>query len=85
VGPVVAQQATAVGVWAAQSGNLGRFGQHSVGLGLRWDLRPNLALKGQWDQVRVVADGRSLWSWRADGPAQAFKAQVFSLSLDGSF
>lgn len=86
VGPQLAAQATALGVGTARAGNLGRADQRSLGLGLRWDLSPTLALKGQWDRVRVAADGRALWDLKpgvADG--QGFKAQVFSLSLDSSF
>jgi hypothetical protein len=86
VGPALAAQATALGVGATRAGNLGRGDQRSVGVGLRWDFMPTLALKGQWDRVSVSGDGRSLWSLEpgADG-SQAFRGQVFSLSLDASF
>lgn len=86
VGPALAAQAQALGQGAAGAGNLGRSHQRSVGLGLRWDLSPNLAIKGQWDAVRVAPDGRALWDLRAGAdPQAAIKARVISLVLDTSF
>ncbi len=85
LGPVAAGQVTALGVGAAQAGNLGRAGQRSLGLGARWDLRANLALKAQWDHVRVERNGRSLWTLHTTGSAGDFTARVFTVTLDGSF
>lgn len=86
VGPALAVQATQLGIGSTQAGNLGRMGQHSVGLGLRWDLLPQLALKAQWDHVRVQANGRSLWMLKPGTSADAgFRARVLSLSVNGSF
>jgi hypothetical protein len=86
LGPQTAAQATLLGTWAAQTGNLGRADQRSAGLGARWDLSPSLALKAQWERVHVAANGRALWRLRegADG-SRAFRADVLSLSLDTSF
>ena len=86
VGPQNAAQATLVGVYAAQTGNLGRADQRSAGFGARWDLSPSLALKAQWERVNVAADGRSLWRLKdgADG-TRPFRADVLSFSLDTSF
>jgi len=85
LGPVAAGQITALGVGSAQAGNLGRAGQRSVGIGARWDLRANLALKAQWDHVRVEQDGRSLWKLHTVGSAGDFRARVLTVTLDGSF
>lgn len=86
VGPVAAAQATGLGMAAAHAGNLGRMAQSSVGLGLRWDLLPNLALKTQWDRTRVQPEGRSLWQVKDDTRAAAgFTAHTFTVTLDGSF
>lgn len=86
VGPVLAAQAQLLGQGAAGAGNLGRSHQRSIGIGWRWDLSPNLALKGQWDEVRVDANGRALWDLRDNAdPRSDFKARVISLALDTSF
>lgn len=86
VGPVAAAQATQLGVAAAGSANLGRIAQRTVGLGLRWDLRPNLAFKTQWDRTHVQPHGRSLWQLNSEARAAAgFSANTFTVTLDGSF
>jgi hypothetical protein len=35
--------------------------QHTLSLGVRWDLREDLALKMQWDHHWVAAYGGGLW------------------------
>lgn len=85
VGPTAAAQITAVGVGASQAGNLARTGQRSLGLGVRWDLRANLALKAQWDHVRVEREGRSLWTLKTTASSGDFSARVLTFTLDGSF
>lgn len=85
VGPAAAAQITALGVGASQAGNLGRTGQRSFGLGVRWDLRADLAVKAQWDHVRVERDGRSLWALKSAGDSGDFSARVLTFTVDGSF
>lgn len=86
VGPAAAGQAGALGVASAYAANLGRMGQRSLGLGVRWDVLPNLAVKAQWDRTRVLPQGRSLWQVRDDARGDAgFTAHTFSVTLDGSF
>ncbi|KPF48429.1 hypothetical protein IP80_10335 [beta proteobacterium AAP65] len=86
VGATAAAQATALGVAAAQAGNQGRTAQRSVGLGLRWDVAPQLAAKLQWDRTQVDAFGRALWAMKPGmADARPFSARVLSLSLDVSF
>ena len=38
--------------------------QTSLSLGLRWDIRYDMALKAQWDHSRVGRQGGSLWDLR---------------------
>lgn len=86
LGSAVAAQAAELGSAAARAGNMGRMVQRSAGLGLRWDVRPNLALKTQWDRTRVQPEGRSLWQVKDDQRAAAgFSANTFTVTLDGSF
>jgi hypothetical protein len=85
VGPALAAQAQQLGLGAAGAANLGRMSQHSSGIGLRWDARPTLALKAQWDLVRVDANGRALWALRPGAANTAFTARVLSFTVDGSF
>jgi hypothetical protein len=56
--------------------------QHTVSLGARWDLHPQVALKFQWDRVRIGAYGGRLW---ANATAQAAEANVTSVLLDFVF
>lgn len=85
-GPAAAAQAAGLGAAAAYAGNLGRMGQRSLGVGLRWDVLPNLALKAQWDRTRVQPNGRSLWQVNDDARGAAgFVARTTTLTLDGSF
>ncbi len=62
--------------------------QRSITLGARWDLHPNLALKGEWSRVRV---GRNAWgayfprnATGATTPAGE-RIDMLSLSLDFVF
>lgn len=82
IGPNLAAQASALGYGAARAANLARISQRAWGLGLRWDLRPRVALKVQAERVTADADGTALWQTTAPGDV---RATVLSLAVDASF
>jgi hypothetical protein len=58
--------------------------QHTLFLGGRWDLQPNLALKAQADWIR--GNPSSLFPFReGDSANWGGKMSVFSLALDFVF
>lgn len=57
--------------------------QTTYTLGMRWDLRPDIALKAQWDGVRGTA--RSLFPYRSEQPGWDGSTHVLSLALDFVF
>ncbi|MCA0239284.1 MAG: hypothetical protein LCI02_00375 [Proteobacteria bacterium] len=82
LGAAQAQQAAALGMGALYAANQARFNQSTVSLGLRWDLFDAGALKLQWDNVHVHADGTA--AWRSASPSDN-RAQVWSAAVDVSF
>lgn len=60
------------------------FNQQTASLGVRWDLRYNLALKLQWDHTAVDAYGSGLWDQREIlDHDETF--DTFSINLNGVF
>jgi hypothetical protein len=57
--------------------------QTTYTLGLRWDVKPNIALKAQWDAVRGTAG--SLFPVRSEQPGWNGCTDVLSLTLDFVF
>lgn len=82
VGAAAAQQAAALGQAAVQQTAYGRFAQRSLGLGVRWDFHSQVALKLQWEQVRVAAQGGGAWT---NGGLEGTSARVLSTTLDFVF
>ncbi|MYM63659.1 hypothetical protein [Pseudomaricurvus sp. HS19] len=63
-----------------------RANQQTLALGLRWDLHPQLALKGQWDRSWVERDGIMLFSLAdLQQPLTDERVDTFSLQLDFIF
>lgn len=58
--------------------------QHTVSLGLRWDVRYDLALKLQWDRSWVDRYGTSLWQIE-EIPDRDLVIDTLTLNLDGIF
>ncbi|WP_288843082.1 porin [uncultured Deefgea sp.] len=58
--------------------------QQTYSIGIRWDFRPRMALKFQYDRIHATDGGKGLWE---NGNTQTgpLKANVFSLSFDGLF
>lgn len=81
LGPELAGQVQVLGNWAAFAANFGA-NQHTQSLGARWDVHPQMALKAQWDYVRIGANGGRLWSGANLSPA---RANVTTVSLDFVF
>jgi hypothetical protein len=71
-------QAQAVGDIATGVLNTYRVDQHTRTLGVRWDIRPNLSLKAQWDWVTVRPLGGVMWGGNSNGGS----ANVGSVALD---
>jgi hypothetical protein len=82
VGPAVAAQAQFLGSASARAINGLSPRQSTFALGTRWDLGSQMALKVQWDHIRVAADGGTLWG---RSTPQAARANVGTVVLDFVF
>ncbi|MDC0661080.1 hypothetical protein [Marinobacter sp. SS21] len=54
--------------------------QSTLGMGLRWDVLPGLAVKGQWDHIRIPPDSRGVFDRDPDG-----HVNLYTLVLDWAF
>lgn len=75
IGPALAQQAQWLGATATPAANL-LSRQSTYSLGARWDIYPRMALKVQWDHVKIRANGSFLWSNATNEPGSANVATV---------
>ncbi len=83
IGPAAAAQAQTLGAAVVERFvNGSRFDQSSLALGLRWDFQPQVALKMQWERVRVHPNGSGLW---ANATTQGAVNHVSSVALDFVF
>ncbi|MEL4179844.1 hypothetical protein [Roseateles sp. PN1] len=82
IGAPNAAMATGLGTLAAEAANTARFEQSSIGLGLRYDFAPRMALKLQVDQVNTQANGAG--SWRHN-TSESGSSQIYSATLDFVF
>lgn len=82
LGPVGAQQAQGLATVATAAANSSQANQRTLSLGMRWDLKPQLALKLQWDRTYIDAHGSRLWS---PATPQAARADISSAVLDFVF
>ena len=60
------------------------FNQQTASVGMRWDIRYDLALKVQWDHTWVNAYGSGLWDQR-EILTQDKSLNTFSINLNGVF
>ncbi|MBU6259453.1 MAG: hypothetical protein KGL18_21590 [Burkholderiales bacterium] len=81
IGPLQAAAAQALADGATDAANR-LLRQHTLAVGLRWNLQPRLALKLQLDDVTIADHGGSLWS---AGSAAAAHARVATVLLDFIF
>ncbi|WP_338416639.1 hypothetical protein [uncultured Sphaerotilus sp.] len=81
IGPAAAQQVQVLGATAAFVANLSSR-QTTLSVGGRWDIHPRMALKAQWDHVKVDANGALLW---ANPTGDAGRANITSVVLDYVF
>lgn len=58
--------------------------QNSLGLGMRWDITPSVALKAQWDHTRIDAPGSPIWHTEPY-ISQNRAVNMFTLTLDMVF
>lgn len=70
-----------IGTQATHASNLTND-QHTFSLGARWDFHAQMALKVQWDRVRIRANGGVLWSNTTPEPG---RADIGSIVLDFVF
>lgn len=82
LGPANAQQAQLLGEAGAFAANRIGVNQRSLSLGVRWDVQPQIALKVQWDHVRIGTNGSLLW---ANGTLNSGRADVGTVVLDFVF
>ncbi len=59
--------------------------QVSMGVGLRWDFKPGMALTCEWNHYRVDEHGTLLWRDISDEAQDGGNVNVVSLSLDFAF
>ena len=81
-GPFAAQALQVLGSGAALSLN-NQLRQQSLGLGLRWDIDAQMAIKLQWDRFAVAAGGAGPL-WMLPG-SPAARVRVLTLGLDFVF
>lgn len=81
-GPQVAQQAQQLAQGAAMAINTEAADQSTISLGLRWDVAPRVALKGQWDHVKWTTQGSALWFNATGIPGSG---NVFAVAADFVF
>jgi hypothetical protein len=79
----VNSQLAALAMASQMAINGSRGDQESITLGTRWDFATKMALKLQWDHIKVNKDGSALWL-KVDTaqPNTAETANVVSLSWD---
>ena len=82
VGPATAAGAQALGADIAGQYNSSRENQGSLSFGARWDINAQIALKLQYDAVRVNAYGGGLWGFNTPAP---HRANVLSAGMDFVF
>ena len=70
IGPAAARQAQMLGTLAAPYASR-TTRQTTYSLGARWNLHPRMALKVQWDHVKVRPNGGFLWSNSKNDPGSA--------------
>ncbi len=64
--------------------DLNHIKQHSLSLGVRWDIRHDMALKAQWDHTWVGEYGGGLFYLKAPTPSRS-EVNTFTLNLDFLF
>ncbi len=82
LGPQNAALAERAGASVAATYDIGRIDQRSVGVGARWDVAAQVALKLQVDAVHSAAYGGGLWAYNG---LAAHHAVVTSLGMDFVF
>lgn len=55
--------------------------QSTASFGTRWDIYPNVALKGQWDHSWVAADKAQLWKSSGTTPDEQVDTFTFSVNF----
>ncbi len=80
---VTAMPPGVLGAKVAWALSLAHSDQHTLFLGMRWDVRPNLAIKGQWDHIQGKAS--SIFPYRGELPGWDGNTDVLSLTLDFLF
>lgn len=79
MGDQAAMQAQGLAEVANQVGARSRFDQRTVGVGLRWDVSPQVAFKFQWDHFKVYPQGSAAWIHGSNSPNQG---HLVSAGLD---
>lgn len=65
--------------------NVSHSKQHSIAIGARWDIHPNVSLKMQWTHYRVDKNGAALWSGDLGTLPSDIRADVQSLGMSSIF
>lgn len=81
LGSTIADQAQFLGTLATYTANR-KNDQQTLSVGARWDFHSQIALKAQWDHVRIDANGAVLWSNATPEPGHA---NIGSVVLDFVF
>lgn len=68
-----------------QAVNAIRVDQHSTTLGLRWDVKPGMALKLQWDKLKSKPNGNGLLGGGNAVESGAIRKNIVSIAVQGVF
>ena len=83
LGAPAAAQAQRLGLISFSAAATTRANQRTLTVGMRWDLSDRVALKLQFDRVRVDAYSGRLWS--GTGATEAINAEIGSVAVDFVF
>ncbi|WP_072036454.1 hypothetical protein [Vibrio sinaloensis] len=62
-----------------------RIDQESYSVGLRWDVSPYIALKAQYDHVKINPYGYGLWASTLETMGSSSRVHLFSLNMNFIF
>ena len=71
VGPTNAAMINEAGEAAANGINELRYDQRSTTLGVRWDIKPTVALNLEWSRTRIFSNGGANWGYATSSDARA--------------
>ncbi|WP_428809357.1 hypothetical protein [Vibrio lamellibrachiae] len=65
--------------------NSSRVDQHTLSVGIRWDVMSNIAIKAQVDFIEIAPNGYGLWANETSLNSMETKLELYTLSLNFIF